>query len=194
MNKHAEQTNEVPELSRSVRIEDLGLQEFTMDIVASHGELEALTERLKIDALNSFTSQVSLKLLPSGDVRLQAAFQANIEQTCVITLQPVVSDISSSFISTYSHISEEDMGHDEEEFTDLDDDIEPPEPIVDGKIDLGEAITEQLALEIDPFPRVKGATFDGYTAGAALPDEEVVHKKNPFAVLSKLKETSETSE
>ena len=33
------------------------------------------------------------------------------------------------------------------------DDDEVPEPLVGGIIDLGEAATEHLALEIDPFPR-----------------------------------------
>ncbi len=38
-------------------------------------------------------------------------------------------------------------------------DDEPPEPLVDGKIDLGAIATEFLLLGIDPYPRKAGAEF-----------------------------------
>lgn len=183
-----------PELSRPVRVDDLGLQKFTLDIEASASELQALGERLKIDALNALSAQISLQLLPDGEVILKAAYQARLTQTCVVTLGPAVDEISSEFETTYSVDGYDDWGHGEEEFDTLDDDIEPAEPIIDGIIDVGEAIAEQLALEIDPFPRVKGATFDGFSTGPVGSESAVPEKKNPFAVLSKLKATSETSE
>jgi len=183
-----------PEMSRSVRVEKLGLQKYTQDIQANEGERKALGERFKIESLDALTAQVSLQLLTSGDVLMSARFQARVTQTCVITLDPVVSEISSEFTMTYTEGPESEGGHDEEEFADLDDDIELPEAIEDGKIDIGEAVAEQLALEIDPFPRVKGAKFDQYSTGGKADNEPVPEKKNPFAVLSKLKVTPETSE
>jgi len=182
------------ELSRPVAVADLGNLEFEMDILPSEKELLAVGARLKVDSLDIFGAKVFLKLLPSGEVRLNATFKARVSQICSITLQPVENEISSEFTTTYAHDADEDWGHDEEEFADMDTDIEPPEPIVDGKIDIGEAIVEQLALEIDPFPRVKGATFDGYSTGPVGKDDVLRAKKNPFAVLSKLKSTPETSE
>jgi len=182
------------ELPRIVRVEKLGLQEFTQDIQANERELKALAERFKVDSLDALSAQVSLQLLANGDVLMTASFQARVTQTCVVTLGPVTSDISSSFTMTYTEGPETEGGHDEEEFADLDDDIELPEAIVDGKIDIGEAIAEQLALEIDPFPRVKGAKFDGYFTGTEAEKAQVPEKKNPFAVLSKLKVSPETSE
>ena len=183
-----------PELSRIVRVEKLGLQEYTQDIEASDHERQALAERFKIDSLDALTAQVSLQLLANDDVLMTARFKARVTQTCVVTLDPVESEISANFTMTYSHSPDEEGGHDEEEFADLDDDIELSEPIIDGKIDIGEAVAEQLALEIDPFPRVKGAKFDGYSTGNNGKDEPVPEKKNPFAVLSKLKVSPETSE
>lgn len=182
------------ELSRPVLVEDLGQKKFTMDIKPSEKELTALGQRLKIDNLDGLSAQVKLKLLPTGDVYLQASFTAQITQTCVVTLKPVMNTISSNFATTYTHLVDEGIGQGEEEYDDLEDDVEPPEPIIDGIIDLGEAISEQLALEIDPFPRVKGATFDGFTIGPAGSEEAVPEKKNPFAVLAKLKQSPETSE
>ena len=36
----------------------------------------------------------------------------------------------------------------------------PPEPIVDGRLDLGALATEFLILGIDPYPRKPGAVFE----------------------------------
>lgn len=182
------------ELSRIVHVEKLGLQEFIQDIKANDRELKALAERFKIDSLDELSAQVSLQLLSNDDVLMTSSFQARVTQTCVVTLDSVTSDISSNFTMTYTDGPEAEGGHDEEEFADLDDDIELPEPIIGGKIDIGEAIAEQLALEIDPFPRVKGATFDGYFTGTEAEKAQVPEKKNPFAVLSKLKVSPESSE
>ena len=183
-----------PELSRIVRVEKLGLQKYTQDFKANDRERKALTERFKVESLDALSAQVSLQLLTNGDVLMTARFQARITQTCGVTLDPVKSEISSSFTMSYTESPDAEGGHDEEEFADLDDDIELSEAIIDGKIDIGETVSEQLALEIDPFPRVKGAKFDGYFSGTKAESEQVPEKKNPFAVLSKLKVTPETSE
>jgi len=183
-----------PEWSRPVSVEDLGLQQFSQTIEPTDLELKALIKRFGVDDLAGLTAQVSLQLLPNGDVLLEASYKARITQTCGVTMEPVVSGISDEFTMSYSDDVDASWGHDEEEFAVLDDDIELSEPIVDGKIDIAEAVSEQLALEIDPFPRVQGATFDGYSTGTKAGNEPVPEKKNPFAVLSKLKATPETSE
>ncbi|MBF0248374.1 MAG: DUF177 domain-containing protein [Alphaproteobacteria bacterium] len=175
-------------------VSSLAHQAMDMDIVASDRERAALAERLKIDRLDALNAHALLTLLPSGDVRLDVRFQARVTQTCSITLDPVHGEVSRAFTTTYSAHADEDWGHGEEEFTDLDDDIEPPEPIIGGTIDVGEAVVEQLALEIDPFPRVKGAHFDGFSTDPKGPEPEPEEKRNPFAVLSKLKLPPESAE
>ncbi|MCW8915594.1 MAG: DUF177 domain-containing protein [Magnetovibrio sp.] len=186
-------TNQL-EFSRPVVVEKLGHQKFTQHIEPRDHELEALTQRLKIESLNSLKADVSVKLLSSGDVVVDASFEAQVTQSCGVTLEPVVSDIKSVFTTTYSPSVEECFGAPDEGDVDYGDDFDPPDPIENGIIDIGEAVVEHLALEIDPFPRVKGATFDGYSAGAGGLEEPAPEKKNPFAVLSKLKDTSESSD
>ena len=58
------------------------------------------------------------------------------------------------------------------------------DPAVDGKIDLGEVLTEQLALSLEPYPRAPGASFAAINPG----DEgEPPPATGPFAALAKLK-------
>jgi hypothetical protein len=56
---------------------------------------------------------------------------------------------------------------------------EPPEPLVDGKIDLGALATEFLILGIDPYPRKAGAQF--------APPKSEDGGEHPFAALATLK-------
>ena len=70
-----------------------------------------------------------------------------------------------------------------EETLNLDDDDEP-DPIVDGKIDLGALAAEFLALGLDPYPRKPGAEF---AAPVAEEDDD-----SPFAPLTELKPMDRT--
>ena len=53
----------------------------------------------------------------------------------------------------------------------------PPEPVGPQGIDLGEAVAQQLAIALDPYPRAPGA---------ALPEEPRA-AGGPFAALKSLK-------
>jgi hypothetical protein len=58
-------------------------------------------------------------------------------------------------------------------------DDEPPEPLVDGTVDLGALATEFLILGIDPYPRKPGAQF--------APPKVEDAGEHPFAALEALK-------
>ena len=60
------------------------------------------------------------------------------------------------------------------------DDVDPPEPIENGVIDLGRLATDALFLGIDPYPRKPDAVFDHEVTP---PDPE----DHPFAALKALK-------
>ena len=179
------------EFSRPVAVAELTTGESVFDIAAKPEELKALAQRLGVDGLERLKAQAVLQILPNGDVRMTMTASALVRQTCVVTLAPMDSEVNLDFTTSYSETPDQDWGHDEEQFEDIDDDIEPPEDIENGQIDLGEACVEQLALEIDPFPRVKGATFDGFTTDPNAALEDAQAKPNPFAVLSKLKTNGE---
>lgn len=183
-----------PEFSRLMSVADLTVAVMNIDIEATPDELAALTKRLGVDALEALNGRAQLQILPDGEVLMKMTFTARVKQHCVVTLEALNTDVSAVFTTTYSNDADEDWGHDEEEFEDLDADIEPPEPLVNGKFDIAEACVEQLALEIDPFPRVQGATFDGYSALPKGADVKAFEKKNPFAALSKLQTQKENDE
>jgi hypothetical protein len=57
-----------------------------------------------------------------------------------------------------------------------------PEPIVEGRIDLGEAVVQHLAVNLDPYPRAPGARLPD------LATEDGPVRENPFAALQRLRD------
>jgi hypothetical protein len=55
---------------------------------------------------------------------------------------------------------------------------DPPDPIINGQIDLGALAAEFLALNLDLYPRKPGVTFEDANVGGEAPGTD-----SPFAVL-----------
>ena len=169
-----------PEFSRPVTVSRLSHHEKVFDIEADAPEREALARRFGILAVASLTASVRLALVAGGAVvRLKGRLSADVVQACVVTLEPVPAHVEEDFELTYAAAAPEDGA---EVVVDLDVE-DPPEPIDNGMIDMGEAVAEHLALALDPFPRAPGAVF---TSGAEEQPAETP-APNPFAALVALK-------
>ncbi|CAA7613289.1 conserved hypothetical protein [Magnetospirillum sp. LM-5] len=170
-----------PEMSRLVRIDQISAKGTEMKVTASPAERAALADRFDLVEISALDAQVTLKAIAGGTmVRLAASITARLVQTCVVTLEPIEAEIDTRFSMTFGGGTEEDGGE-----IDLSiDDEDPPEPIVDGAIDVGEAIAEHLALAIDPFPRKPGTAY----VGVEIEPPEPETKPNPFAALARFHE------
>ena len=113
-----------------------------------------------------------------GGVDVKGRVKAQVGQTCVATLEPVENEVDETIDVAFRQGAEPAAVpvHGAQV---LDEDADPPEPLVDGKIDLGALATEFLLLGIDPYPRKPGAEFAPPPAGE--PGE------HPFAGLEALK-------
>ncbi len=175
------------EFSRPVMVDKLGPAEKVFEIEAKPDERKALAERFGIIEVGSLKAVIRLKLISGGPmVRLRGRFEADVIQTCVVTLEPVPAHLEEEFELTYGPEAEQD---EEEIVIDLEI-VDPPELIEGGAIDIGEAAAEHLALALDPFPRAPGATFDSPAEETEVEDSapvEDAEKPNPFAALAALK-------
>jgi hypothetical protein len=112
-------------------------------------------------------------------VRVTGNVSARVGQTCVVTLEPVESDIDEPVdlrfapqaVAPASAKSETVAAHTSDE--------DPPDPLFGGKLALGSIATEFLLLGIDPYPRKPGAEF-----APVKPDDA---SAKPFAALEALK-------
>lgn len=168
----------VPEFSRPVAIETVP-EEAAFSIEADAEERTRLARRLGVTSVDRLTADLRLIRLMGAMVRLEGNLEAEVTQACVVTLAPVKSRIAVRLDRRYGP-PEAIADGDTEDVPFEDDDM--PDVLIDGTVDLGEAVAEQLALEIDPFPRAEGAEFKGYSS-----EPETTGKPpGPFAVLDEL--------
>lgn len=174
------------ELSRIVEIADLRDPRTTLEFRATDEEAAALAARFGVEGIRNLKASLVLTPFASGNkVALKARFEAEIEQNCVVTLAPLVNRVEGEFLAEFVQDAFID-NHDDIEFA-IDDD-DPPEPIVDGRIEIGELIAQNLGLAIDPFPRAPGVVFEGMILGNESPLATMKDgRPNPFAVLERLK-------
>lgn len=145
----------------------------------------------KIAGLRDIESaRASFDLTPKSDdsVHVRGRVSARVGQTCVVSLDPIENDIIEDIDLVF--VPEGRVREFADSINDGDDadrDIpDPPEPIVNGAIDLGRLATDALFLGIDPYPRKPDAVF-------APPPSVVDPEDHPFAALKALKIDSNSS-
>jgi hypothetical protein len=151
------------------------------DIEANAAERDAMAAVAGLRDVSSAQASLDVTPIPDGRVHVVGRVWARIGQTCVVTLDPVDNDIDEAIDLIFAPASQ--IRELAESVDDTEGEAEvpdPPEPIVDGAIDLGRLATDALFLGIDPYPRKPGAVFEP----PAVPVDPEDH---PFAALKALK-------
>lgn len=176
---------ETPEFSRPFRVDNISAAGNEYQLKAEPAECAALAERFGILSIEKLTARVQLKAVSGGTkVYVKGWLTADVTQACVITLEPVPEHIEEEFELTFAEPPEDEDGNELELSMDDDD---PPDHIVGGCIDAGEAIAEHLALALNPFPRKPGAAIPKAAQEAEIAEE----RPNPFAALERLRQKKE---
>jgi uncharacterized metal-binding protein YceD (DUF177 family) len=161
-----------PEFSRPVAVE--GLVRKDLFVEADPDERAALARRFAIVAVDRLEAEVCLERQGGGQmIRLSGRLRADVVQICVVSLEPVAGHLEEDFEMTFAHERQPEAA---DVVVDLDD-PDPPDPIEDGRVDIGEAVAEQLALILDPFPRAPGARFEN-------DGREAIDEPSAFAALA----------
>lgn len=184
-----------PEFSRRIPVSRIGPGGMEQVIEASSAECRALAERLRLPAVASLTCRFRLSAPLHGQVAAEADLRAEVTQHCVVSLEPFEATVGERFALRFVPAGLEDAASEDAG----EDDIDPSSPdelaYAGDAIDIGEAAAEQLALALDPYPRMPGLpmpdiawTADGEAAKAAggLSDE-AAEAPHPFAALARLR-------
>lgn len=169
------------EFPRPVAVHRLG-PEKTFDIAASTDECRALAARFGIKSFSDITARVTLTKLESDRrILLEARFSGEVVQSCIVTLKAVASHLDGRF----SLIFETGAGQERVALVSLDGD-DPPEPLVDGIIDIGEAVAEHLGLALEAYPRAPDADT-GAIGAVSVGRGRELGGQSPFSVLGSLR-------
>lgn len=170
-------------LSRPVLVASLPDDGLTLTLAPEAAARAALAEDFGIPGIPALKAVVTLKPERAGQVRVTGHVDAVVTQTCVVSLEdfdsPVSEDIEMRF-APETQIPPVRPGA-EIDVTELD----LPDPLVDGTIDVGAVVAEFLALGLDPYPRKPGVAFDG-------PEEPGAEEVSPFAALARLRKDDGT--
>ncbi|MEZ5648241.1 MAG: DUF177 domain-containing protein [Alphaproteobacteria bacterium] len=184
-----------PEFSRLISVADLGAKGKTLLLAPTKEEMRALVHRFDLENLSRFEAKVMVHPI-TGNARRKdwiiatGELKAEYTQRCVVTLSPVPQNLALDLELIFAPASAIENDQIGAEIV-IDPETDTPDPIEDGKIDLGEAIVQQFAMALDPYPRALGAEI----ATQYQPDiidksqdfDQTQQKSTPFANLVELK-------
>ncbi len=172
----------MPPLQWTIDLSPVALTAASFSYEADPAELDALRRYAEVEDLTSFHAKLAVTPLGGGKYRVSGKLLAEAVQSSVVDLSAVPARIEEAFSVDYwpaALIAEEGEEASFEE--------DPPEPIVDGRIPIGELLCELLVISIDPYPRNEGDTFD-WTPLKSEPE------LNPFAELVRLRRHNDPEE
>jgi len=144
---------------------------------ANEHELETLKRYAEVERVTSFKSEVSVSPLSSGKFKVTGRLQAEAVQASVVDLSPVPASIDETFSVEFWP---QDLIKDRSEEA-VSIEADPPEPVVEGRIAIGEFLCELFSVSLDPYPRNADDTFSWEPA-------EKEPRVTPFAELARLRQ------
>jgi hypothetical protein len=164
-----------------VSVEDVPQAGLRVELHADAPTRVAVAKAVGVNAVDRLEAAFDLTRHGRDGLRAVGRVSAAVEQTCVVSLEPVLNEVVEDIDLTFTPrgrrhsrgLSSADMVLTAED---------PPEPLIDGLVDLGAVATEFLILGIDPYPRKPGIVFE--------PPADPQPGSRPFAGLAALKRRS----
>lgn len=165
------------ELPWSHAVTDIPAGGLSSQRAASPGECAAVAAALELPGCQSIAAKYRITALGGGRYRLAGEVTAELEQACIVTLEPVAARLAERFDVQFWPEGEAEPQ--------LEGEVEALsaaeiETIEGGRIDAGRIVFETIAAGLDPFPRKEGAALDRSEAGGE-------GAPGPFAALEKLR-------
>ncbi len=161
-----------------VALDDVSERGLHFTLSADGATREAIATLAAIDGLPRLDAVFDVTRQGRG-LRVRGEVSGTVEQTCVVTLDPVTNEVREKVDLAFEPPGAAEVAAAELEAVLDPDQADPPEPLIDGRIDLGRIATEFLVLGVDPYPRKPDAVFASPAAGEGT--------DSPFAALAGLK-------
>ena len=146
------------------------------DTRAAVAKVAELRDLPRLEATFDVTRRGSKALHVAGKV------SATVGQNCVVTLEPLSNEVAENvdlvFAPPSPMVEQQAVDDDEGAPKRGRRNVDGPEALIDGAVDLAALAIEFLILGLDPYPRKEGAVFQ--------PPQEVEPDPGPFAALAGL--------
>ena len=165
-----------------VKLVDISETGRRVTVEADAATRAALAGALGVDSVQRASATFDLAHWGRDGLHVAGRVTATVTQSCVVTLEPVINEISEDVDVDFAPEPAAVARPKSEE--EAPSSIEGPDPLVGDSIDIGALATEYLILGVDPHPRKPGIAFDAPKAGEKAED---VAEGSPFAALAALK-------
>ena len=176
-----QQDDAIP-FSYLVKVGHISANPVEVRLEADAKERTALAESWNILAVDKLRADLQINRWKKDGIRVKGRVKATIVQACIVTLEPVVSEIDEQFEQIFvpenSKLARRPANDAGEMVLDPDG-PDLPEAFTGDTIDAGAVVTEFAALAIDPYPRKPGIEFAGHIEDDGQNDK----KPSPFAAL-----------
>jgi hypothetical protein len=149
--------------SRPIRVEAIPREGLETRIEANETERAALAAFNGLPRIGRLAVAFSLRHGGRGAVLVHGELTADVTQTCAVTLEPFETSLSELIdlrLAPKRAAPARRGGPADEAETIIVGEEDEPDPIIDGKIDLGAIASEFLTLSLDPYPRKPGVVFE----------------------------------
>jgi len=158
-------------------------------LVSTPGQCAALAKNHGLVAVEHFQAKFFLQPLSRGRVRLHTHFTAKIVQRCVISGEPLLSEVGDDFTVIFEPVAQQMHNQNKTEreviLEVLPQETEETDFFDGNEINLGFVVEEFFELALDPYPRKEGAQFQPVCIGEAQ-DNRGENDISPFAILKNL--------
>lgn len=185
MTRHGD-AGDRPPFSYLVKVGGVSHNPIEVHVEADARELKALAVLWKVLDVGALTADLKVRRWKKDGVKVFGTVHARISQACVVTLDPVQSDIDEEIDQIFvpeGSVLARIPANDEGEMIIDPDGPDLPETFIGDAIDVGAIVAEFAAMGIDPYPRKPGVEFEPHTENSAGTEA----KPSPFAVLRNLK-------
>jgi uncharacterized metal-binding protein YceD (DUF177 family) len=163
-------------LSRVIRRDEIPEDGLSLTFQADADTRAAMSSMLDIPAVDEFVAKLTIERWLRDGLVVRGQIEARVVQTCVVSLEPVVSIMDESFEEYFAPdpAAAAASGNAGPEVDDV-------EPLVDHRLDVGGLVLEHLVLGLDPYPRHPEAAF----TAEHVSDADAT--SGPFAALAALR-------
>jgi len=175
-------TDNLSAYSYKIKVGHVATNPISVTFSADDRECAQIARVWDVTNIHSFSGTANVARWKRDGVRVKGQVNVDVEQPCVVTLEPVRQTISEDFEALFvpenSKLARLDLDPSGEMILDPEG-PDAPETYSGDSIDLGAVAAEFAVLALDPYPRAEGSEFAGYIESDPADDEE----KSPFAVL-----------
>lgn len=168
-----------PILDWVLRVSDVPDAGLASERVANETERATLARKLELASLSDLRVCYRLSRLRDGAYRLKGDLKADLQQMCIVSIEPIPAKLGEPF-DIELRVAVEEAPDDAEQSVLSGPDVETFDGL---QIPLGRIVFETLSASLDPYPRKQGAEFSWQDEKQLTSGE-----KGPFSILSKFKE------